>query len=299
MNEGYVRLSGGFHNEVFYDKYNNRIIRISANGKSAEEVRQELQWMDFLHRNGIPLSKPAKEIELDAGLVKAHFEFVRGNPVDVTNPDRWNERNFEQFGRILGRMHALSKEYRIEGNRRPVWTKENPDVFGIRDGLAGWLREEYDRLMEDLQPYKLSLDTFGLIHNDFHQGNFIVRENGEIVVIDFDECACNWFAQDLAVLFYHAYWQQDSFIGEAEAFSTRFMHHVFSGYQSETELHPDIIVQIPIFLKLREIFLYQLFHRKWDKAHLEDWQEYTLQDLKRKIKDREPYAGIDDFSAYL
>ncbi|MCP1160938.1 phosphotransferase enzyme family protein [Bacillus infantis] len=299
MKERYERLSGGFHNEVFYDKNDNRIIRISANGKSAEEVRQELQWMDFLHRNGIPLSKPAKEIELDGGLVKAHFEFVRGNPVDVTNPAHWNERNFEQFGRILGRMHALSKEYRIENNRRPVWTKENPDVFGIKNDLAGWLEKEYDRLMEDLQPYKLSLDTFGLIHNDFHQGNFIVRENGEIVVIDFDECACNWFAQDLAVLFYHAYWQQDSFIGEAEAFSRRFMHHVFSGYQSETELHPDTIAQIPIFLKLREIFLYQLFRRKWDKAHLEDWQEYTLEDLKRKIKNREPYAGVEDFSAYL
>lgn len=134
MNEGYVRLSGGFHNEVFYDEKHNRVIRISANGKSAEEVRQELQWMDFLHRNGIPLSKPAKEIELDAGLVKAHFEFVRGNPVDVTIPAHWNERNFEQFGRILGRMHALSKEYKIEGNRRPVWKKENPDEMAL---LAG------------------------------------------------------------------------------------------------------------------------------------------------------------------
>jgi amicoumacin kinase len=299
MTEGYVRLSGGFHNEVFYDKKNNRIIRISGNHKSAEEVRQELQWMDFLHKNGIPLSQPAKKIELDGGLVKAHFEYVRGNPVDVTLPAHWNEKNFEQFGRILGRMHALSKNYQIEDNRRPVWSNENPDVFGIRDGLADWLREEYDRLMDGLQTYKPSRDTFGLIHNDFHQGNFVVRENGEITVIDFDECAFNWFAQDLAVLFYHAYWQQDSFIGEAEAFSYRFMHHVFSGYQSVTDLHPDTIAQIPIFLKLREIFLYQLFDRKWDKAYLEDWQVYTLQDLERKIKSREPFAGITAFAEYL
>jgi amicoumacin kinase len=299
LKEECVRLSGGFHNEVFYDGKKGRIIRISGNHKSADEVRQELQWMDFLHKNGVSLSKPAKEIKLVGGLVKAYFEYVRGNPVDVADPGHWNEKNFDQFGRILGRMHALSKGYKIEDNSRPVWTKENPDVFGIRDGLAGWLKEEYDRLMEDLQPYKPSPDTFGLIHNDFHQGNFIVQENGEIVVIDFDESAFNWFAQDLAVLFYHAYWQQDSFIGEAEAFSRRFMHHVFSGYQSEKNLHSDTIAQIPIFLKLREIFLYQLFDRKWDKAHLEDWQEYTLQNLERKIRNREPYAGIDDFSAYL
>lgn len=298
MKEGYVRLSGGFHNEVFYDKNDNRIIRISDNGKSAEEVRQELQWMNFLHKNGIPLPQPAKEIEVDGGLVKAYFEYVRGNPVDVTNPAHWNEKNFEQFGRILVRMHASSKDYTIERNRRPVWTKEDPDVFGIRDDLAGWLGEEYDCLMEGLHRYKPSYNTFGLIHNDFHQGNFIVRENGEFVVIDFDECAFNWFAQDLAVLFYHAYWQQDSFIGEPEAFSIRFMHHVFSGYQSESELHHDTIAQIPIFLKLREIFLYQLFYRKWDKVHLEDWQEYTLLDLERKIRNRETYAGIADFSAY-
>jgi amicoumacin kinase len=44
-------------------------------------------------------------------------------------------------------------------------------------------------------------------------------------------------------------------------------------------------------------FLISFVCRKWDKAHLEDWQEYTLQDLARKIRNREPYAGKDEFPA--
>jgi hypothetical protein len=35
--------------------------------------------------------------------------------------------------------------------------------------------------------------------------------------------------------------------------------------------------------------LYQLFKEKWDHHHLEDWQEYTLQDLKLRIEGRVPF----------
>lgn len=59
------------------------------------------------------------------------------------------------------------------------------------------------------------------------------------------------------------------------------------------------MIQIPIFLKIREIYLYQLFIQKWDTNNLEEWQEYTLHSLEDKINNQVPYAGINDFSIFF
>jgi len=53
------------------------------------------------------------------------------------------------------------------------------------------------------------------------------------------------------------------------------MSNFFAGYKTESMLHKDVIVQIPVLLKIRGIYLYQLFKQKWDTGILEGWQGYT------------------------
>lgn len=178
---------------------------------------------------------------------------------------------------ILGRMHALSKIFHLDEVHRPVWSIENTDVLGIRGRVAPWIREEYDNLMISLCHFDITPETYGLIHNDFHQGNLIIKE-GTITTIDFDECSYNWFAQDIAVAFYHAYWQNKTYNVNVDRFTKTFYSCFFAGYQAEKMIQPEMIKQIPIFLKLREIFLYQLFIQKWDLNQLEEWQRFTLDD---------------------
>ncbi|WP_391206238.1 phosphotransferase enzyme family protein [Psychrobacillus sp. L4] len=299
MEENRIRLDGGFHNDIFHLEEEGRVVRISDKKKTKEMILQEIEWMNFLHEHGVAMSKPEMTIGYEDGRVKTYFEFIKGDEMDVTNELHWNVKTFELWGRVLGRMHELSKQYRVEEISRPVWTVENPDVFDIGGGLLPWVKEEYDRLMQILCTYKITPDTFGLIHNDFHQGNLIISNEGTLNTIDFDECSYNWYAQDIAVSFYHAYWQHHSYNGNTDSFTHIFMNHFFAGYQSENVLHEDMIEQIPIFLKLREIFLYQLFMRKWHMNNLEGWQIYTLKELEEKIKNQIPYAGITDFSIYV
>jgi amicoumacin kinase len=299
MGENQIRLNGGFHNEVYYDKGINKVVRISERGKTKERVMAELQWMKFLYDEGVRVPKPDMFIENEGGRVQTTFEYISGEPVDVTTVDYWNAARFEEMGRIVGKMHALSKEFLLQAGIRPSWTAEDPDVFQLRKRLSPWVQEKYDKWLQRLVSYEVTPDTIGLIHNDFHQGNLIVNAEGRLTVIDFDECSYNWYAQDLAVCFYHAYWQHSSFNGDAEAFCPIFLSHFFKGYQKENLLHPDTVEQIPVFLKLREIFLYSLFLRKWDMDSLEDWQTYTLRDLKERIEKETPYAGIVDFSVFV
>lgn len=299
MEENCIRLNGGLHNDVFHLVKEDKVERRSDSRKTKEMVLQEIEWMNFLYEKGVSVPKTDQTVKSDGNRVIAHFEFIKGEQIDVTDHSHWNGKIFEQLGRILGRMHALSKEFIVSEIYRPVWTVENPDVFGIRENLSEWMRDSYEQLLQNLFPFEITPDTYGLIHNDFHQGNFILKDDLSVTTIDFDECAFNWFAQDIAVVFYHAYWQNDSYKGDPEKFSETFMIHFFKGYEEENLLHKDVIKQIPTFLKLREIFLYQLFIKKWEMNALEEWQKYTLIDLEKRIKNKTAYAGNSDFSVFL
>lgn len=299
MNTNKVRLSGGFQNDVFYIQEDRKVERISAVKKTLEMVQQEIEWMNFLYERGVAVPKPEINIQMVGRQVRTCFEYVEGKPIDVTNDSHWNSNKFEEFGRILGKIHALSKEFTLGQFHRPVWTKENPDVFDIKDKLSPEVKSIYDSLMQQLFSFDIHSNTYGMIHNDFHLGNLLISNDGVITTIDFDDCSFNWFAQDIAVFFYHAYWQQESFNGNTEPFCQEFLKHFFLGYQGENLLHEAIIEQIPIFLKVREIFLYQLFLQTWDPEHMEEWQQQTLIELEGNIINGVPYAGISDFSKFL
>jgi len=299
MRENRIRLDGGLHNDIFYMEEKEQVVRISEARKTKEMVLQEMEWMNFLYKQEVAVPKPEMHLEDENGRVRAYFEFVKGDMMDVTNVLHWNEKVFERWGKILGRIHALYKKFEVKEVHRPIWTVENTDVFDIRANLSPWLRDRYDGLMQSLCAFDSTENTFGLIHNDFHQGNLIITKDGSITTIDFDDCAFNWYAQDIAVAYYHAYWQNSSYNGYTKKFRQSFMNRFLAGYQAESYLHEDIVKQIPIFLKLREIFLYQLFTRKWDKNNLEEWQKYTLLDLEKKIRNKTPYSGISDFSIYV
>ncbi len=294
-----IKLSGGFHNDVYLIEGKDIVERISEKGKTEDIVLQEIEWMNFLYERGVALPKPHTSLKVENGRVITYFKYIHGEHIDVTNIRHWNTTTFKQLGRILGRMHFLSKGFEVDIKHRPVWSVENPDVYGIRENLSPWMAEKYDRLMEGLLSFNITRDTFGLIHNDFHQGNIMINKDGSLTIIDFDESSFNWFAQDIGALFYHAYWQHSSFNGDNDTFSKTFLEQFFLGYQEENNLNKDVISQLPTFLKLREIFLYQLFHKKWDMDNLEDWQEYTLRDLEYKIKNNIPYGDITDFSIYV
>jgi len=297
MKNRYKPIGNGYYNEVFFDPDTKQVFRVSSEDKKEISVKQELEWVNYLYLNGVPVPRLLKVEKWEGKLVIA-MEYIEGESMDVTNPSHWNPEVFQKIGKILGKMHALSKKYNKVLISRPRWTRNNPDVYGINDFLSPEMKKTYYYWLSKLNDFETTEDNFGLIHNDFHQGNFIIRNNGNLTVIDFDDCSYNWFAQDFAVLFYHAYWQQNSFNGLNENFTSQFFSNLVFGYKKENNLPVEILKQIPIFLKLREIYLYQLFKRKWNMNSLAEWQDFTLRDLEKKIFNKDSYAGIKDFSIF-
>jgi len=121
----------------------------------------------------------------------------------------------------------------------------------------------------------------------------VLFRSEDITLFDFDDCAYHWYAYDIAVSFYHAYWQGTSANPAAVSFGKDFMRDFMAGYKREHSVDKDILLQIPIFLKIRELFLYALFMEKWNVNALEEWQEYTIHQLRESILKEKPHSDID------
>jgi Ser/Thr protein kinase RdoA (MazF antagonist) len=126
--------------------------------------------------------------------------------------------------------------------------------------------ERFRDLMAHLRTLPKGPESYGLIHQDFHAGNFLVDDDGQFTLFDFDDCVYGWYAYDVAlVLFYAALWADDP-----QAFTRQFMTHFLRGYLREYPFDSVWLHEIPHFLKLREIDLYAIIHRSFDVENLED-----------------------------
>ncbi|MFB3163302.1 phosphotransferase [Neobacillus sp. 179-J 1A1 HS] len=290
-----VPINDGFHNTVY--SHGNLIFRVSpANRRKQVDIMNELAFIKGLWENGVPVSLPVKSLNkkliepISSNHFVVAFEKAKGTSIDVTKTEVWNDDLFYRWGNVMGRMHSAGKKIKVD---RPIWTVQEPDLLKLFPKITSeTIAEKYKQLLMQLATFPLTPDLFGLIHNDFHQGNMFVKE-ARLTVFDFDDCAYHWLAYDLATSFYHAYWQATSFTPEHTQFSSEFWMHFLRGYQQEHTLSKELILQIPIFLKIREIFLYTLFLEKWDLKNLLDWQNYTLTNLKNNIVSGMPYSNVN------
>jgi amicoumacin kinase len=296
-----VKLSGGYHNKVY--SIAGRIIRITDSGRyDSSAIQSEIDFINSFASGGIPVSAPIPFKEghflerVDSSAETFYvtsFLKAPGHPVDVSHPGEWTPSLFRNWGRVLGKMHARTKQCHelFDKFDRPTWNEQWSNKFHFLSVNHQHLVRAGERLIKQIQLLPKSRDTFGLIHNDFHQGNIFIQEQ-QITVFDFDDCAFSWFAQDIAVAYYHAVWQNQSFNPGHPQFPYDFINYFLEGYCLENKLTRDILGQIPLFLKLREIFLFNLFHQKWDMQNLEEWQVYTLEDLYYRIENEIPYTDV-------
>lgn len=115
------------------------------------------------------------------------------------------------IGEIAARLHQHSRRWiRPAGFTRFSWdlphalgSSDRPGRWGDwRAGTPGSLQPVLEtaelRLREQLTAYGFAAERFGLIHADLRAANLLVKDGGEVTVIDFDDCGDSWYAYDLA-----------------------------------------------------------------------------------------------------
>jgi Ser/Thr protein kinase RdoA (MazF antagonist) len=289
------------------------ILRISfRSDRTRADIEAELDYINYLATHGVRVSKPVMSVNglyletVETADLPFHVtSFVKGRGMRVPDngyryrSDAPIDEYFQNWGHVLGQMHALTKAYVPPANhgRRLEWfalhsPEVTPDAMVPERYSA--VRDKILAHLEVIKSLPKDKDAYGLIHGDFNDGNFTVDyTNGDITVFDFDDACYFWFVYELA-----SAWEggvgRIMFRGlhERKAFMDHYFEKVLEGYNRENTLSDQWVARLPLFLKLIQIEEFLYFVR-----YIDDGDEEIQAGLNYKMKCIEediPYLGFFD-----
>ena len=287
------------------------ILRISFRpDRTAGQIQAELHFVNYLAEHGVRVSRPVPsrngnllETVQAAGIPFHIASFVKGKGMRVPdNGYRYREgapieEYFENWGQILGQMHALAKDYQPASDRvkRPVWSEIHKSRLMIETRVPDRLvvvRDRIQTLLKKVLSLPKDRDSYGLIHGDFNDGNFTVdTTNGDITAFDFDDCCYFWFVYELA-----SAWEggigRVMFQGleERKAFMDHYMEQVMAGYNRENSLRAEWLARLPLFVRLIQVeeFLYFAQYIEQADEEMQAQLDYKIKCIEEDI----PYMGF-------
>ncbi len=301
LEPGSAEALDGFESFIFKVQQQGapRILRLSHSLRRTDQhIAGEADFINYLGRNGlrVPCVVPSLSGRLTETIaatngcfIAALFEFAPGAPI---HKDDWQPPFFEKMGHYLGALHRLSKAYAPAQRSRFSIFDDSPPMLDnfIPVGDAIIHRRAGD-LIATLRKLPADESCFGLIHVDFHRGNFFV-DGGEIILFDFDDCQYSWYAHDIAMALFYAI-PHDCSKPEDIAFGHTFLRRFLAGYRAETAIDDAWMARIPLFLKLRELELYAAIHRSMDLNNLDPWCASFMAGRRRKLEADVPYFDLD------
>lgn len=297
IDQNKIKKLGGFESYIYeYGSDNDRkILRITHNyHRSMDDLNAEMEWLNYLTENEADVAaaihskdgKLAEKINVkDTYFIASSIKKAEGK-----EPDRsiWGGALFKDWGRAVGKLHKLTKDYIPAKTPRFQWYDE-------------YLVKDFDRYLPDDQPViaektgdiinklkKLNTDrdSYGLIHTDIHHGNFFY-DNGKITIFDFDDCAYKHFISDIAITVFYAIMSRNAFKTK-EDFAEFFLEKFMDGYSMENNLEMKWLKMLPDFLKLREVILYIAISRSLNPAEPDEWCENYIKKHKSTIENDMP-----------
>jgi Ser/Thr protein kinase RdoA (MazF antagonist) len=237
--EEYYDHSGPVTAELLYRGVNDVYIIKDANGRRAMRiwraatrsiagVMQELDYLDFLDGQGIPLSKSIPARNGDRFISVNALEGVRPAVLYSWAPgakfgDCLDVGVAERIGGEFARMHLISKDY------QPAQDVPDDPIASLRENLPSFLLWVEDR-PDDVRDYIRLTDTLcerlktldgldlprGMCHQDMHPSNVHLSSDGTITFLDFDGCSIGYWLHDVKnFIFGSAFYGFDPVYGEA------------------------------------------------------------------------------------
>jgi Ser/Thr protein kinase RdoA (MazF antagonist) len=300
---GQIRPLDAFENFIYEFQRGPQayILRITHSIRRSEElIRGEVDWINTLAEGGVPV---AWAIHSESGNLVETIQDGRGGYFLTTAFVKaagrppwevgWTPERYATYGQLLGRMHALAQDYQPanEAWKRPNWDDDIMEfVERYLPASEPIARQKYRVVCEHVRTLPTERASYGLIHQDAHQSNFMMDEAGSITLFDFDDCAYSWFINDIAIVLFYMSVEED----DAPAFTRAFMPSFLQGYRQFHALDPKWLQEIPTFLKIREIELYAVIYRDFDLDKIDNaWCARFMHDRKYKIEHDAPFIDFD------
>ncbi len=254
------------------------VLRINRPGYHPRgHILTELEWVRALCRD-TPVKTAAPIAGLDGEFIQHIWHPCVPEPrncvlmsyLQGTEPDESNRHAaFALLGETTARLHLHSASWKpataVSRHRwdfdamlgpRPLWGKWQDGL-----GMTAAKKRQLSRLVTSLRP-KIeaigeSRSRFGLIHADLRTANILVHQ-GEVAVIDFDDCGFSWFIYDLAAAL--------SFL-ETHPDVPAYIDAWLSAYQKIRPLSRAEISAIDSFILLRRMLLVAWIGSHADTQH--------------------------------
>jgi Ser/Thr protein kinase RdoA (MazF antagonist) len=274
---------------------NHVVLRFTHSSyKGQESICKELHWLLYLHDNQVSVAKPIYStrqqlVETIPCKDSTYFTVVAFEKIDGREIEKrdWNKKLFHNLGKLVGKMHQLSKEYQPEDItwKEASWQEsENiPNILRYLPKEETSLIQDYHHILEHLSGLPTDLHSYGMIHNDVHNGNYLLKEK-EIVLFDFEDCTYFWFICDISNVFFYASDVKFTREMKEKKFTKYFMTAFWDGYYHENDLNQSWHKEIPIFLRLRSMMVYAYLHRVWDVDNLNKQQKAYYDLLQNKMQ---------------
>lgn len=289
---------------------NAKILRISfLEDRSQEDLLGEVEYIRYLFEHGgsvsdvvssqkgnllekinhnnhtffICLFKKAK----GKMLVENHYRYREGVPIT---------EYYYNCGKVLGKLHQLSKEYTPVHRRYSFFDKYNAKYIDkvIPDSLP-LLKERLLVLLKTLEEFDKSREIFGMVHFDYNDGNYSIDfETGQITVYDFDNSCYYWYVYDLADLWTHGVgWiAAEPDASKRKKFMDEYFKTVLEGYRTETRIDSAMLEQLPLFIQVTVmeniIDEFEVMQNNGDEPECDEELSYLIKCLEDDI----PYKGL-------
>lgn len=226
-----------------------------AEEKSRGQILAELEFLNYLRTNNYPclqpvLSKAGNELEVvDTPDGRYYGVVFLGVPGRSLSDHTLTPTIAFGWGKHLGRLHRLSKDYspsryrRVDHVAQLNWMAEVLDTFP-EEALA---RRELEVVSDWLQRLPQNDNNYGLVHYDFETDNVFYNPDTEnFYVIDFDDAVYHWFAMDVTTAL-------ASYEGSnRELAQKQFM----AGYRTEHRLDDEWLQLRPGFSRYQNLYSY-------------------------------------------
>jgi Ser/Thr protein kinase RdoA (MazF antagonist) len=196
------------------------VLRLHRPGYQATEfIRSELWWLEALRREArlrVPEAVAGRDGERLQEVTTEALPEGRRCVLFVRQPGSILGRRLSagvvgELGALLARLHvhAASCAWPAEFARGRIDVGDcfgpgarfgDPlSVPGLEDGQRALLGEAFARASAALEAYGRGADRYGVIHADLHTHN-VLRWQGALIPIDFDDCASSYHMLDLVVV---------------------------------------------------------------------------------------------------
>jgi Ser/Thr protein kinase RdoA (MazF antagonist) len=192
-------------------------LRISERHNRAT-VLSELAWLNSLQKD-TSLILPQPVVNVNGGLVTSItldereilytlMTWVEGKIPSTV--DAMNDRQLGEVGSLMAQLHAHSRQFKLpEQFQRETFDEAyfNSSLNTLYKALSNSnlnkneldnFKRQADKIIANFSTFERNRNTFGLIHADFHSGNYLISNN-DVRIIDFDRCGFGFYLFDLAL----------------------------------------------------------------------------------------------------